>query len=80
MEKIDYQLMELDNKLNYWRWKYQTSHPFFKNEYFEKYQKAREEYGAYYRVNYPKPNIELKPFKPELRMSDWTEQFENFEN
>jgi len=78
MEKLDYQLMKLGNKLDYWRWKYEASHPFFKSEYFVMYEKAKVEYAEYFRANYPNAKIEPKEFKKEIRMSDWTEVFEEY--
>ena len=75
----DNKLNELGINLDYWRWKYQHSHRFFKTEYYQKYQEAREKFGEYYRINYPtaKPIQQTKDY---VRLSDLTEIFEEYEN
>ena len=76
---MDNQLFKLGNNLDYWRSKYNNCHKFFKSEFYIMYEKAKEEYAEYYRNTYRKANIESKPFKHQLRMSDWVEVFENYE-
>jgi 5-bromo-4-chloroindolyl phosphate hydrolysis protein len=77
---MDYQLMKLEDNLNHWRRKFENCHKFFKQEYFLKYEQAKNEYAAYYRTNYPTAKIEPQQFKPFERLADKTENFENFDN
>ena len=74
----DIKLDELGINLDYWRWKYNTSHPFFKNEYYEKYQQAKKAFGDYYGKKYPQNKIKVKPSKEYTMMADLTERFEEY--
>lgn len=76
----DIKLDELGINLDYWRWKYNTSHPFFKNEYYQKYQQAKQLFADYYSKQYPKAAIKLKPSKEYTMMADLTERFEEYGN
>jgi hypothetical protein len=74
----DILLDELGIKLDYWREKYNKSHPFFKNEYYQKYQEARKAFGDYYSKQYPKAAVKLKPPKKYTMIADLTERFEEY--
>ena len=52
---MDYQLMKLGDNLDYWRYKYKNCHKFFKAEYYIMYEKAKEDYGEYYKSKYQRP-------------------------
>jgi hypothetical protein len=75
----DCKLNQLGNILDYWRWKYEVSHPFFKAEYYLKYQEARQKFGEYYKITYPN-TIPTQESKDYVRLADMTENFEEYGN
>lgn len=75
---MDYQLMKLSDNLDYWRWKYKSSNPFIKSEYYVMYEKAKAEYSTYYKAKYPDAKIELQQPRPFIRLSDMSEVFEEY--
>jgi hypothetical protein len=77
---LDNKLDELGIALDYWRWKYLVSHPFFKAEYYNKYEKAKKEFSNYYKSKYPKAKIKANESKDYIRLDDLTEKFEEYEN
>ncbi len=73
---MDYQLMKLGDNLDYWRYKYKNCHKFFKAEYYIMYEKAKDEFGEYYKAKYPNAKVEPQVARPFIRLSDMTEVFE----
>lgn len=73
---MDYQLMKLGDNLDYWRYKYKNCHKFFKAEYYIMYEKAKEDYGEYYKSKYPNAKVEPQIARPYIRLSDMTEVYE----
>ena len=75
---MDYQLMKLGDNLDYWRWKYKNCHKFFKAEYYIMYEKAKEDYGEYYKSKYHNAKEEPKVERPYIRLGDMAEVFEEY--
>lgn len=75
---MDYQLMKLGDNLDYWRWKYKSCHKFFKAEYYINYQKAKDEFGEYFKSKYPNSKFKPKISRPFIRLSDISEVFEEY--
>jgi len=70
--------MRLGDILDYHRAKYNNCHKFFKAEYWQMYQKAKEDFAKYYRVKYPNAKIQARELKPYIRWDDLTEKFEEY--
>ena len=78
---IDAKLQKLRDNVSYYEWKYESCHRFWKNEYLTEIRKAKAKLKEYKAKHYPEMLTPLltQP-KPFVRMNDWTEQYENYEN
>lgn len=74
---IDYKLMKLRNLVSYWEWKSESCHKFWVKEYYQELLKAKQILKEYKAKHYPSTPLLTQP-KPSIRMSDWTEQYENY--
>ena len=76
----DYEIDKLGVELDYLKYKYESASTFNKSYHYEQYEKAKKKFYDLYNSKYPKTLIKPKPFKEQIRMSDWSEQFEEYEN
>lgn len=73
---MDFYLMDLQVKLDCYRKLSHTTNPFaFKQSDYDKYLYYKKKLTEYYKKAGYK--VKTKEYKPSLRMSDWTEDFEN---
>ena len=75
---IDYKLMKLRNLVSYWEWKSESCNKFWVKEYYQELLKAKQILKEYKSKHYPATPLLTQP-DTSIRMSDWTEQFENYE-
>lgn len=77
---IDNKLQKLRDNVSYYEWKFESCHRFWKNEYLTEIRKARAKLKEYKAKHYPEMLIPLliQP-KQFMRMSDFSEQYENYE-
>ena len=77
---IDTKLEKLRANVSYYEWKYESCHRFWKNEYLTEIKKARAKLKEYKAKHYPEMLTSLltQP-KPFMRISDFSEQYENYE-
>lgn len=75
---LDNTLDNLGHELDYWRWKYETAHPFIKAEYYNDYQKAKKAFADYYSKKYPKQASKVKKPSDYIMLADRTERFEEY--
>jgi hypothetical protein len=77
---IDSKLEKLRDNISYYEWKFESCHRFWKNEYFNEIKKAKAKLKEYKAKHYPEMLTPLltQP-KPFMRMSDFSEQYENYE-
>ena len=77
---IDAKLEKLRDNVSYYEWKYESCHKFWKKEYWDEIKKARAKLKEYKAKHYPEMLTPLltQP-KPFMRMSDFSEQYENYE-
>ena len=78
---IDAKLEKLRDNVSYYEWKFESCHRFWKNEYLTEIRKARAKLKEYKAKHYPEMLTTLltQP-KPFMRMSDFSENFENYAN
>lgn len=81
----DSKLEKLVLNRDFYRYKYQTSNIFNKDENYRKWRSAYDELTRYLKKHYPERYLQrdLKTAKaaekkPEVRMSDWSERFEEY--
>ena len=79
---IDTKLEKLRDNVSYYEWKFESCHRFWKNEYLTEIRKARSKLKEYKAKHYPEmlqPTALLTQLKPFMPMSDFSEQYENYE-
>jgi hypothetical protein len=79
---IDTKLQKLRDNISYYEWKFESCHRFWKNEYLTEIRKARAKLKEYKVKHYPEmlqPTALLTQPKPFMPMSDFSEQYENYE-
>lgn len=75
---MDIILDRLIINVDYYRWKYETSHHFFKGIRYDEFVKAKDDLRYYISKNYPK--VKAPAYKNNyVMLADLTEQFENYE-
>lgn len=74
---MDAKLFKLIHQVDLCRTKYNACHYFWKNEYHRDWMQAKADLKAY--TGQKEIKLFVK-FRPSIRMDDWTEKFENFEN
>ena len=75
---IDAKLEKLRANVSYYEWKYESCHKFWKKEYWDEIRKARAKLKEYKAKHYSETPLLTQP-KPFMRMSDFSEQYENYE-
>ena len=76
---IDAKLEKLRDNVSYYEWKFESCHRFWKNEYLTEIRKARAKLKEYKEKHYPETQLLTQP-KPFMRMSDFSENFEEYAN
>jgi hypothetical protein len=74
---MNFKLAALLLDVELYRGKYEGCHPLRKNDYYDKWMKARAVLKEY--TGKQEIKITVK-YKPSVRMDDWSENFENFIN
>lgn len=76
---MDAKLEKLRLNVQYYEWKYESCHRFWKNEYWGEIKKAKQKLKEYKAKYYPETQLLTQP-KPFVRMDDWVENLENYAN
>jgi hypothetical protein len=75
---IDAKLEKLRANVSYYEWKFESCHRFWKNEYLTEIRKAKAKLKEYKAKHYPETPLLTQP-KPFMRMSDFSETFEEYQ-
>jgi hypothetical protein len=76
---LDNKLFKLEENFNYYKWKYESCHKFWRKEYYDEMNKAKEELKRYRAKHYPQTRLLTQP-KPFLSTSEFSENFEEYAN
>jgi hypothetical protein len=75
---IDSKLEKLRDNVAYYEWKFESCHRFWKNEYLTEIRKAKAKLKEYKAKHYSETPLLTQP-KPFMRMSDFSETFEEYQ-